>query len=145
MEFTPITTQEALDGILRDRLERERAKYADYDQLKEAAGKKEEELNAANEKISEQAAQINDLSSKVANYERDSVKTRVAIEHGLPYEMANRLTGSNEAELAADAENLAKYMGKAQGVQRLASTEGTTKAAEDAAYTDLAKSLVVEN
>jgi hypothetical protein len=37
-EFVPITSQEALDQIITDRVRRERNKYADYDTLKTKAG-----------------------------------------------------------------------------------------------------------
>lgn len=33
-EFKPITTQEEFDAAIKERLSREKAKYADYDQLK---------------------------------------------------------------------------------------------------------------
>ena len=53
--FTPITSQEQLNAVLKDRLARERGKvrerYADYDELKERAGAAERlraDLDAAN-------------------------------------------------------------------------------------------------
>ena len=39
MEFKAPTSQAELDRIIQDRLSRERAKFADYDKFKEAAGK----------------------------------------------------------------------------------------------------------
>ena len=38
-EFQPITSQEQLNALLGDRLARERAKFADYDELKAKAEK----------------------------------------------------------------------------------------------------------
>ena len=47
MEFKPIETQEAFDAAIKERLERERAKFADYDELKSGAAAKEGELAKA--------------------------------------------------------------------------------------------------
>lgn len=85
-DFTPITSQEQLDGILKGRLAREREKvkgqYADYDDLKAAAAKYREiqdaeksDLQKANERIAEleasakkrdEADRIRDLKGKVS-------------------------------------------------------------------------------
>lgn len=47
MEFKPIETQEAFDAAIKERLERERAKFADYDELKSGAAAKDGELAKA--------------------------------------------------------------------------------------------------
>ena len=59
MSFTPIETQEKFDEAIKERLARERAKFADYDELKAKAAKFDEaeearksDLEKANERIS---------------------------------------------------------------------------------------------
>ncbi|MDY3109068.1 MAG: DUF4355 domain-containing protein [Lachnospiraceae bacterium] len=128
-EFKVIETQEQLDAIIGERLSRQKEKienefaekYSDYDSLKEASTgytsqieQLSNSLKEAQDKLSEGGTTIAELEKKIANYETDSVKTRVAIENGIPYELAGRLTGTNEEEIRKDAERFAKFMGGQQ-------------------------------
>ena len=57
-------------------------------------------------------------------YETDSVKTRVALAAGLPYEMATRLSGEDEESIKKDAEAMAKlFAGRRQPTPPLADPE----------------------
>ncbi len=132
-DFTPITTQEELDRIIGDRLKREKEtvskKYADYDDLKASNADLTNQLAAA-QKANADAAEkykgydqkMADLEKKVHTYEIDSVKTRVALGSGLPYEMASRLRGETEDDIRKDAESL-KGIWKPQAKQPMASPE----------------------
>lgn len=122
-EFKAINTQEELDALIKDRIERERKsiseKYSDYDELKKRNAEYEAQvckLSEASKSFEADKAvfekQISELSSKVKSYETDSAKTRIALEMGLPYEMASRLAGNTEEEIRKDAESLAKFVGK---------------------------------
>ena len=86
--FEPITTQEAFEAAVADRL----APYADYNDLK-----------AQNEAL---AGQVAELNTRCQTYETDALKTRVAHEVGLPFDLAGRLTGSKEEDIRKDAQNL---------------------------------------
>ena len=55
-------------------------------------------------------AQITELQGQVSNYETASLRTRIALQNGLPYDLADRLQGADEEELKADAERLAGFM-----------------------------------
>lgn len=123
-EFKPIESQEQFDAMVKDRLERaERSfieKYGKSDELKTQLGAKDDQiaeltkqLEEANKNFESSKAQVDGLNAKVLQYETDSVKTRVAHEEGIPYEMASRLAGDNEEAIRADAKALAKMM-KAQ-------------------------------
>ena len=70
-EFEPITTQEAFDAAVADRL----APFADYDDLK---------------------AQNADYASRIHAFEMSELKTRIAHEVGIPFDLSQRLTGENE-------------------------------------------------
>lgn len=138
MEFTPITTQEEFDAAIRDRLERERrtiqTKYADYDELQEKVAGYEKTVREANEKIAGHDKVVGDLNARIKGYETASAKTRIALDMGLPYEMASRLTGENEDDIRKDAEGLLKLIGgQNPPAPPLASTEpeaaDTTRAA----------------
>ena len=120
-DFKPIETQEQFDAMIKGRLEQaERSfieKYGKTDELKTqleaSAGQIAEltqRLEEANNQIESSKAEMEGLNAKVLKYETDSVKTRVAHEEGLPFEMAGRLTGDNEEAIRADAKSLAKMI-----------------------------------
>lgn len=116
-EFKIIETQEELDNIVKERIRREREKYSDYDELKKRVSELETEngtlktsIEETKKTITESEAQITDLQGKVSNYETASLRTRIALQNGLPYDLADRLQGTDEATLTADAERLAGFM-----------------------------------
>ncbi|KAA9272026.1 DUF4355 domain-containing protein [Streptococcus anginosus] len=120
-DFTAITTQEELDTIVKARLAREKEKYADYDQLKTRVSDLEKEngvLKSAAEASKNSAAdydkQIADLKKQVASYETASLRTRIALQNGLPIDLADRLQGNDEESLKADAERLASFVKPAE-------------------------------
>lgn len=148
-DFKPIETQEQLNAIIQKRVEQakrsgaeeEAKKYADYDDLKEKAGKVtdlETELN----KLKEDAAGLDDLKAKVHKYEIDSVKTKVALEEGLPYEFAARLNGEDEETIKADAQAMAKLIKPIQGAPMGgAEPIATPSGDKDAALRQMARDL----
>ena len=125
---TPITTQEQLDSIISEkvnqsvqgRLTREAKKYEGYTspddlaKLKADYDKQISDLNGAltvaNEKAAKYDTDIAERDARIKGYETDSVKTRIAHEAGLPYEMHSRLNGETEDEIRKDADSLAKLM-----------------------------------
>ena len=92
-EFTPITSQEQLDAIIGKRLAREREKFADYDELKEAA----QRAARSNEELREQLKVLDE-----ARQRREWVD-KVASETGVP---ADVLRGSTLEELRDHAKAL---------------------------------------
>ena len=121
-EFKPITTQAEFDAAIGERLKREREtlakKYGDYDDLKTKVGDYEKQIAQMSKAAKESAEKyagydknLAELQAKVKGYETDSVKTRIAHETGLPYELAGRLTGEDEAAIRKDAEALSKLLG----------------------------------
>ena len=113
-EFKPITTQEEFDAAIKERLYREKAKYSDYDQLKSRVEELEKEngdlkstIEATNQSKADADNQLEGLRHQIAGYETASLRTRVALQHGLPYELADRLQGTDEESFKADAERLA--------------------------------------
>lgn len=129
-EFKPITTQEEFDAAIKARLSREKEKYADYDQLKslvEDLKKENVDLKStieANRQSKEDAdKQLEEMQNQISNYETASLRTRVALQHGLPYDLADRLQGTDEESLKADAERLAGFMKKTQPVAPVRNTE----------------------
>ena len=146
-EFEPILTQEAFDAAISQRIRREREtvrkEFADYDQTKAA-------LSEAQKKNEEHEASIAELQKKIQGYETDSVKTRIALEKGIPLELRDRLTGTTEEEIRADADTLVKFLSKSgHKAPPLRDPEpvetDAKKAASKAAYKKLFKDLNSEN
>lgn len=151
-DFKPIETQEQFDAMIKGRLEQaERSfleKYGNSSELKIQLGEKDgqiadltKQLEEANKKIESHKAEMDGLSAKVLKYETDSVKTRIAHEEGLPYEMAARLTGDNEEAIRADAKTLAKMMKKTAPTPPKFNPEPEPKDTVAAAWTQLSNSL----
>lgn len=120
-EFIAITTQEEFDAAIKARLAREKEKYADYDQIKSCVTELEKEngslkstLEASNQSKADTDKQIADLQEKVTGYETAALRTRIALQNGLPIDLADRLQGNDEESLKADAERLASFVKPAE-------------------------------
>lgn len=118
-DFNPINSQEELDAIIKNRIERERKttaeKYADYEDLKNASANYESKLaemakalEEANATIAGHSAVVEELNTKITGYETKATKIRIAKEAGLDIDFADRITGATDEEMKADAELLAK-------------------------------------
>lgn len=156
MAFEAITTQEQLDAIVNEHIEQERGKYTGYDDYRKKAEdfdalKKESDeyketiknLNKAiegDEKTPGYKKQVETLQGQVKKYETDSVKLKVANKHGIPYELAGKLSGEDEAAIEKDAENMAKFL-KGRSTSPLASTEPETVDSKKAAVKNLLAGL----
>ena len=120
-EFKVIETQEQLNAIIVERLKDEQKrmekKYSGYLSPEEVDSRIAElgkSLDDANEKAKVDAESIASLEAKVKGYETASVKSRIAHEVGIPYELANRLNGETEEEIRKDAEALKPHVTKRQ-------------------------------
>lgn len=151
-DFTPITSQEEFDSRIKERLTRERdsvaKKYSDYDDLKETIANQtkqleevQKQLEEATGKVANHDKEVAELTTKLKGYETDSVKTRIALEVGLPYELHSRLVGDDEESIRKDAESLSKQL-KPQTTLPLASTEPTPVNEKEAMLKELSNSLV---
>lgn len=129
-EFKPITTQEEFDAAIKGRLSREKEKYGDYDQLKSRVAELEEEnvglrstIEANQQSKAESDKQLEEMQNQIAGYETASLRTRIALQHGLPYDLADRLQGTDEESFKADAERLAGFIKRTQPVAPIRETE----------------------
>lgn len=122
-DFKPITTQEEFDAAIGDRIKREREsmakKYGDYDDLKKRVAEQETQIGDLTKERDDNAKKyagydktVADLQAQVKGYETSSVKMRIAHETGIPYEMANRLSGETEEDIRKDAAMLARFITK---------------------------------
>ena len=75
----------------------------------EAAKKRGDFEKLANDR----QAEIDRLKGEVEKRDRDALRVKVAAKHKLPEALASRIVGNTEAEMEADAVNLAKTIGPA--------------------------------
>ena len=150
-EFKPITTQEEFDAAIKERLSREKAKYSDYDQLKSRVTELETEnvdlkstIEATNQSKADADKQLEEMQNQISNYETASLRTRVALQYGLPYDLADRLQGIDEESFKADAERLAGYIKKSQPVAPIRDSEPVLEKTENTLYKNLVQGLVFE-
>lgn len=108
-------TQADVDRIVRERVQRERAKYADYDDLKAKAG------NATT--LEERVAQI---ERQAQESEARALRAEVANAKGLTPNQAKRLVGTTREELEADADELLKDIGAQKKQNNRVPNEGKT-------------------
>ncbi len=146
-EFKPIETQEALDAIIKDRIERAKKSAADETAKKyegwlspDDVKQHTDHIASLTEKLKESDTKIADLTARNSAYEIASVKTKVAHEAGLPYELAERLSGSTEEEIRKDAGVLARFAVHPQATPDF-SSETPVGATSDAAFRALAHDL----
>lgn len=153
-EFKPITTQEDLDKIITDRLAREKAKYADYEDLKAAAEKFKDydqvkadlettkgSLTALQSQYSALNEKSKEKDTKITSYEAEILKTNVAVSKKLPLEMRKYLQGSTEEELSKSADELMKFYNTQNGGDPNANLNNNPADGEKALYMELAKAL----
>ena len=123
-EFTPIMTQEDFDKAIQKRLaQKEREiteQFKDYlspaqqKELKEEYENKltkaGDDLKAAQDAIKNNATTVSDLTKRAEAAESKLLKSKIAYDHKLPLELADRLVGDTKEDLDKDAETLAGLM-----------------------------------
>ena len=83
------------------------------------------------------------MTSKVAGYETANLRTRIALQNGLPYDLADRLVGEDEESIKADAERLSSFVTK-QHSAPLKDVEPNIQKDENSAYRKLVDGLNLE-
>ena len=84
---------------------------------------------------------IAERDTKIKGFEMTSLKSKIAHEMGIPYELAGRLTGDDETAIRKDAESLSKII-KSTHTSPLRTTE---KPEEDRKREDLKEQLKALN
>jgi hypothetical protein len=107
-EFKPITSQDDLNRVIADRVARERAKYADYKDVKAKAAKLDE-IEQANkseqEKFNERIAALEKENQTIRS---EALRSRIQAKFSISDEDAELfLTGTDEDSLTRQAERLA--------------------------------------
>jgi hypothetical protein len=108
-EFKPITSQDDLNKVISDRVARERAKYADYKDVKAKADRLDQ-LEKANQTEAEKAAaRVAELEAELTNTRRETLRLKTAAEHGITDadDIELFLTGNDAETLTKQAQRLA--------------------------------------
>ena len=149
-EFKTIETQEDFDAAIKARLDRNtktvtdevKKSYEGYLSPDEAKKLTEQvdaltaQTEGLRQQLTEKETAITDLTAKNKAYETASVKARICHEKGLPYELAERLSGESEEDIAADADKLSQFVSAGKPAAPLYNPAVNTGAANltDAAY-----------
>lgn len=153
-EFKAITTQDELDNVIKDRLARQKetieSQYQDYEEIKKRkeeleteVGSLNETIKATNEKYANHDADLSDLNAKLKDYEMSNMKTKIALQYGIPYNLASRLVGEDEETLSKDAESLASLVKQKEPIAPLKDIEPKVDE-KDVAYKSLLENLNLE-
>jgi hypothetical protein len=108
-EFTPITSQEALDKIMGSRIDGVKRKYSDYDGLKAKAHEYDAIVEKGKTDQERQQETIRSLTSALDEERAGRLRADVAALKGVP---ASSLTGSTTEELEASADALIEWRGE---------------------------------
>lgn len=120
-EFKVIESQEEFDARIKDRIERAKEKaIEDYkieikktiDDLKSENSNLKNEVAGYKESLEEVKGKdetIKGLNEKISAFERAEVKRNIALEYGLPFKLADKISGDDEDSMKKDAEVMAKY------------------------------------
>ncbi len=147
MAFKEITTQEEFDAAIQERLDRQKEsllkQYEGFEAIKEENENLKNQVNTLQseiEKTKGYSDEIAELTGKVKDYELNSLKTKYAMENGIPFKFAGRISGNTEEEIKADAESLSEIF-KIQSKPPLKSTENKNVGGEDMSYRNMLKDL----
>lgn len=109
-EFKPITSQDDLNKVIADRVARERAKYADYKDVKAKAARLDEIEQANQTEAEKAAAKLAELEAELSTTRRDSLRLKIASAHGITDadDIDLFLTGTDEETLTKQALRLSE-------------------------------------
>lgn len=125
-EFKVIESQEEFDARIKDRIERAKEKaIEDYkieiekttDDLKSENSNLKNEVAGYKESLEEVKGKdetIKGLNEKISAFERAEVKRNIALEYGLPFKLADKISGDDEDSMKKDAEVMAKYFSESK-------------------------------
>lgn len=104
--FTAPTTQAEFDAMVKDRLKREQAKYADYTELKTKASEFDK-LADAQKTETQRAVERAELAEKALLVkESEALRLSVIAKHSIPSEYQDFVSGNSEDELEAKAQKV---------------------------------------
>lgn len=119
-------TQADVDRIVADRLGRERAKYADYDELKDAAQRLKDAEDADKTEVQRLTERLTAAEKRASDAEGVALRTEVAQGKGLTPAQSRWLQGATREELEAAADELLEAFAGQKPTAAAETTEGAT-------------------
>lgn len=111
-EFVPVEdkllVQDEVDKIVETRLERDRKKFADYDDLKERASKVDTIASEYEDKLKEKDTKVSEFEQQLAKAKLETVKVKTIHEFNLSEDLSDFINGDDEKTIRSQAERLAK-------------------------------------
>lgn len=108
---------EYLNGIVKDRLDREKKKYADYDDLKKAADELKgikagqmSELEKLKADLADRDKTLGEKDAELTKLQLERIKAAKLAEAKMAPEWIDSVSGSTEEEIAASVATLAKRL-----------------------------------
>ena len=144
-------TQEELDKIINERLDRAQKKHADelskkdaeIDKLNKDLKDTKEKYQGFDDEKAKYAKEIDELKGKVKGYETASAKRKIADELGLDSKALEFILGDTEEEMKASAEKLKALTGSTP--PPLAKTDNVSVNKVDQAFAELNEKLKGNN
>lgn len=137
--FKAITSQDELNKIIQARIAREREKFADYDEAKQAQARLAEieeanktELEKAYEQASTWKQKYDELQKATAEKDKELLRLNVIAKYSIPEDDQILVHGSSEEELVASAERVAALRTTTTPEARSVATVGQTPARKSA-------------
>lgn len=151
-EFTPITTQEAFDQAIQDRLRRERKviedKYAGFlskessdKAIQDATQKLQGDLTKAKEQIDTLSKSVREKDAEIKGYKIAASKSKIAGELGLSADALQFISGETDEEIKDSAERLKAVIGERKGAPPMARNEHGQTDTLEAAFNKMAANL----
>lgn len=119
----------------------------DYEELKTEKATLEQQLTdlqktlaTKEEEYSTYEGSLEELKKEVETYKLKDLKTSIAVQAGIPLELAGRLSGETEEEIKADAEKIAGFVNKKQPLP-LKPTEPPKVDEKEQAYANIIDNL----
>lgn len=113
-EFTPIQSQEELNRVISERIARERAKYANFDELKSKAAEFDQLQEQSKTELQKALERAEAVERELETERLNAARVKAAADAGIPPHLAHRLVGKTPEELAADAVELAQALAPAR-------------------------------
>ena len=101
------------------------------------------ELQTTLESKETELGSVEELKKEIETYKLKDLKTSIAIQAGIPLELASRLSGATEDEIKTDAESLAGFVNKKQPLP-LKPTEPQQVDEKEQAYAKMVENLNLE-
>jgi hypothetical protein len=144
--FKPVTSQDDLNRIVTERVNRERAKFADYNDVKEKAARLdalEAEKKTEAEKAAERLAAIEERATKA---ERRAIRSEIATEFSLSVEDAKALEHvESEEGMREIAQRLADKATRTKKNNNVVPREGNTNKPAEEPMRDFARTMFGRN